>query len=730
LDPTSEEHQIFSDIGRYAAARGFDAMRVPGSLEDEVVVFNRSALIVREPTTRAAAHEIAGLPTTPATRPAASPATGRAALSAPPLKLPRSRDGSIPAGFDQESVAAIDAYRGGLGGGLGRHAQTPEARSRAEAIDRAMAASPLPRDIVVWRGQRSGRSIFGPRDKWPADLTGREWTDESFPSTSTSRTSARKFTTGSGGGLLLRMTVPQGTGAIQISEAAFESEILLERGLRFRVTRDHGFGPDELPGSPWAGLRVLDVEVVPSAPSVPTKATRPAKRATLTVLDAAKREADATDAEDRQLGLYVSPRHPRLNTPAAAIAEMDRSNSPEGADDALEGLSLADLRRVASDKGFTVSGTDPERVRAQIVAQMVATRPSWPAARTHDLDRAVAELAKTDWHRSDRGLIDMTPSLAGLSIREVKEVAARIGLPVDDQKTAAEWRGAIQGAFTNGTAKVGASRPVKKATKAAPKIATADVSTALVDAGDDTSAIASILAPLNSSQLKDLARTYQIRGASKMRRDELVTALTERVRRGNLTSGVGETIAESAAKAQHEQALASLRALEANARRDALDSRSLDELKDLLRFLGLPVSGSRKQLVDRLLGGVDSGVARGGSLYDEPEDDLDDESDEDDGDLTDDDDEEDDELGRAEDAELDDEILRMAVDGDEFQAYWTRGKGLKRWATKLHPWQTLHRLLLKHPGIRDAEGLASHYFHVVFGIWPGERKGQNPAGPG
>lgn len=85
----------------------------------------------------------------------------------------------------------------------------------------------------------------------------------------------------------------------------------------------------------------------------------------------------------------------------------------------------------------------------------------------------------------------------------------------------------------------------------------------------------------------------------------------------------------------------------------------------------------------------------------------------------------------AGDDDPDDEMLRaMAADGDEFQAYWTRGKGLARWSTKPHPWRTLRRLLRKHPGIRDAEGLASHYFHVVFGIWPGERKGDNPVGPG
>lgn len=80
----------------------------------------------------------------------------------------------------------------------------------------------------------------------------------------------------------------------------------------------------------------------------------------------------------------------------------------------------------------------------------------------------------------------------------------------------------------------------------------------------------------------------------------------------------------------------------------------------------------------------------------------------------------------------DQEILRAssALDGDELEAYWTRGKGLARWSTHPHPWRRLRGLLRKHPRIRDPEGLASHYFHVVFKIWPGERKGSNPAGPG
>jgi len=84
----------------------------------------------------------------------------------------------------------------------------------------------------------------------------------------------------------------------------------------------------------------------------------------------------------------------------------------------------------------------------------------------------------------------------------------------------------------------------------------------------------------------------------------------------------------------------------------------------------------------------------------------------------------------VDDEELDDEALRAAIDGDELQAYWTRGKGLKRWSLNPHPWTRLRNLLRKHPGVHDAEGLASHYFHVVFGFWPGHRKGSNPVGPG
>lgn len=62
--------------------------------------------------------------------------------------------------------------------------------------------------------------------------------------------------------------------------------------------------------------------------------------------------------------------------------------------------------------------------------------------------------------------------------------------------------------------------------------------------------------------------------------------------------------------------------------------------------------------------------------------------------------------------------------------YWTRGAGLTKWVASPHPWTTLRNHLLKYMPPHVANGLASSYFHRVFGIWPGHRKGVNPIGPG
>lgn len=66
-------------------------------------------------------------------------------------------------------------------------------------------------------------------------------------------------------------------------------------------------------------------------------------------------------------------------------------------------------------------------------------------------------------------------------------------------------------------------------------------------------------------------------------------------------------------------------------------------------------------------------------------------------------------------------------------AYWTKGAGLARWAPTAHPFTALVRALKREiKGKTDGQikGLAANLFKATFGIWPGERAGKNPVGPG
>lgn len=94
----------------------------------------------------------------------------------------------------------------------------------------------------------------------------------------------------------------------------------------------------------------------------------------------------------------------------------------------------------------------------------------------------------------------------------------------------------------------------------------------------------------------------------------------------------------------------------------------------------------------------------------------------------------------VEDAETRGRILDLAetrfademrtMDDNQLKRYWTVGEGLKRWRFHPHPWTRLRNLLRKHVGPGRAERMASEWFHLVFGYWPGHRKGNNPVGPG
>lgn len=145
----------------------------------------------------------------------------------------------------------------------------------ADLLRQAFSRSRLREPVVVWRGVKSGESLFGPRESWPDDLTGAEWTATGLLSTSTSQRTARKFgrrpdvhalgerksIVPGEGGLLLRFVMPDGTPALQLSGSGSESELLFPDGLRFRVVRDR-------PGR-GAVARILDVELVPTEGAQP-----------------------------------------------------------------------------------------------------------------------------------------------------------------------------------------------------------------------------------------------------------------------------------------------------------------------------------------------------------------------------------------------------------------------------------------------------------------------------
>lgn len=120
-------------------------------------------------------------------------------------------------------------------------------------LDAVLDASRLTDDIIVLRGTATGFGVFGSAVK--GDLTGFEWTEASFVSTSADPDVARNFTAT---GLVLEIAVPRGTGAVVLSGAVDglgdkdEAEIMLERGLRFRVVQDDRSGES----------RRLKVEVV------------------------------------------------------------------------------------------------------------------------------------------------------------------------------------------------------------------------------------------------------------------------------------------------------------------------------------------------------------------------------------------------------------------------------------------------------------------------------------
>lgn len=148
-------------------------------------------------------------------------------------------------------------------------------RRTVAGIDSAMGRSRLTSDVQVWRGSGSGSEI----GDMSGDLTGNEWTEPAYLSTTADERIALDFARLGSTPVVMSIKAPTGTGAVAVSDRpnAFtrladgtsvhmlgggQGEILMERGLRLRAVADHGV--DE------RGVRHLDVEIVPSTPDSPT----------------------------------------------------------------------------------------------------------------------------------------------------------------------------------------------------------------------------------------------------------------------------------------------------------------------------------------------------------------------------------------------------------------------------------------------------------------------------
>jgi len=185
------------------------------------------------------------------------------------------------AGFVTDSVRERDA----------------ETARRIAEIDKTMSVSRLTSDVETERVIKSGRSVFGQNwhegvmnegttdfdeqdreyERWIAgdrpDLTGMSWREDAYVSTSVNpghseafgarwAASAQEFPDTDGEPVIMKITVPAGTGAVQLGDMGWSTgpggrqimnsgEIMLDRGLTMTVTADHGVDDQ--------GFRRLDV---------------------------------------------------------------------------------------------------------------------------------------------------------------------------------------------------------------------------------------------------------------------------------------------------------------------------------------------------------------------------------------------------------------------------------------------------------------------------------------
>jgi len=190
--------------------------------------------------------------------------TGREALEAAPVDLSGVRrvPGVTPTQRRSVDNYLSDAQR--MNDQIRRGEMSTRVAADVRRIDQVLDRSVLTSDVEVFRGLRSGREIFGDA----RDLTGFEWTESAFLSTTADRQVAAQFagSFGDPAPVIMRIVTPAGTKAIKLGDLGAggalgdQAEMLLQRGLRLRVVADRGLVTESMIP---VRVRILDVEVVP-----------------------------------------------------------------------------------------------------------------------------------------------------------------------------------------------------------------------------------------------------------------------------------------------------------------------------------------------------------------------------------------------------------------------------------------------------------------------------------
>ncbi|WP_033258602.1 putative T7SS-secreted protein [Kitasatospora setae] len=141
--------------------------------------------------------------------------------------------------FTPEQESAVQAYTHGetdaINGSLrGLQPDSPQIAERVRQLDQAIAAHPVPQDVMVARGMDLKHLDFND----PQDLVGRVVKEDGYMSTSPGDKVPAAF---DGKEALVHMRVPAGTEGLWVGDVGVfsdaERELLLQRGLNWRIDK-------------------------------------------------------------------------------------------------------------------------------------------------------------------------------------------------------------------------------------------------------------------------------------------------------------------------------------------------------------------------------------------------------------------------------------------------------------------------------------------------------------